>query len=81
VFDAIVGELVTVESAQTVSGTEPKKTMRVANDLQDKIAWQPVGRRVDPHGKLFGRDTSRAENKQKNQRRNYDKASPVDDPR
>ena len=61
-FDAISCEVIAVESAQPVTRTEPKKTVRVANDAQDKIARQPVGRRIDSHGKLFGGDIYRAEN-------------------
>src|SRR5438132_7134322 len=66
-LDAVVGELVAVESAETVCGAEPKKTWRVANNAKHKVARQPVCSRVGAHRKLLGRDATRGKNKRQHE--------------
>src|SRR6185312_4135014 len=78
-FYSIVGELVAVEAAQTVTGAEPKKVVRIANNAQDKVARQAIGGCVDTHRKLFRGDRWQGKKKQKYQARDCDRLCPVDD--
>ena len=54
VGDAVVDELVTVESRQAVAGAEPDEAMRIGNDLVNLVACKTFSSGVSANRKLFG---------------------------
>jgi hypothetical protein len=54
VRDAVVYELITIESREPVVSAEPEIAARVGNDLVNAIARQAIGGGVGANGKLFG---------------------------
>ena len=52
--DAVVHELITIKTRQTVGGAEPEKATWIGNDLVHAITRQTISGGVGSDGKLFG---------------------------